>query len=145
MVVELPEVEEEGEHLLAVAEKEIDPISEEKEVALGVVVEAHTEVAFHLGNLRTLNSVPCDFCCGDSFRTDSQLALCFSLSCCQKDLSHPHPTPSPRSVTETAAVLRAGESREAGDTDVTDSSHDRSQCRVSLAVASTAMGDWEPG
>lgn len=108
-VVELPEGEEEGEHLLAVAEKEIDPISEEKEVALGVVVEAHTEVAFHLGNLRTLNNVPCDFCCGDSFRADSQLALCFSFSCCQKDLSRPHPTP--RSWQCHRVVLRVGESR----------------------------------
>lgn len=80
-MVELPEVGEEEEHLLAVVEKEIDPISEEKEVALGVAVEAHTEVAFHLGNLRTLNNVPCDFCCGDFFRTDSQLALGFRFSC----------------------------------------------------------------
>lgn len=49
-VVELPEVEGEGEHLLAVVEKEIDPTSEEKEVALEGAVEGHTEAAFHLGN-----------------------------------------------------------------------------------------------
>lgn len=50
MEVELPEVEGEGEHLLAVVVNEIDPISEEKEVALGGVVEGHTEVALHLGS-----------------------------------------------------------------------------------------------
>lgn len=65
VVVELPEVAGEGEHLLAVVEKEIDRISEEKEVALGEVVEAHTEVAFHLGNFKTLNNVPSGFYCGD--------------------------------------------------------------------------------
>lgn len=47
-------MEGEGEHLLAEVEKETDPISEEKEVALGVVVEAHTEVASHRGNFKTL-------------------------------------------------------------------------------------------
>lgn len=46
--VELPEEEEEVELLLAVGEKEIDPTSEEKEVASGGAVEEHTEVAFHL-------------------------------------------------------------------------------------------------
>lgn len=53
-MVELPEVEEEGEHLLAVVVKEIDPISEEKEVALGGAVEARTEVALHLASSYTL-------------------------------------------------------------------------------------------
>lgn len=53
VVVELPEVEGEGEHLPAVVVKEIDPISEEKEVALEGVVEARTEVALHLGNAYT--------------------------------------------------------------------------------------------
>lgn len=53
VVVELPEVEGGGEHLLAVVVKEIDPISEEREVALGAVVEARTEAALHLGSSYT--------------------------------------------------------------------------------------------
>lgn len=93
MVVELPEVAGEGEHLLDVVVKEIDRISEEKEVALGEVAEAHTEVAFRLGSLKTLNNVPSGFYCETYFRTHSQLALCFTFSYCQKDLSYPHPYP----------------------------------------------------
>lgn len=54
MVVELPEVEGEGERLLAVVVKGIDPISEEKEVASEGAVEARTEVALHLANSYTL-------------------------------------------------------------------------------------------
>ena len=46
--VELPEEAEEVALLLAVGEREIDLTSEEKEVASGGAVEAHTEVAFHL-------------------------------------------------------------------------------------------------
>lgn len=53
MGVEFPEVEEEGEHLLAVVGKETDPISEEREVALGGAVEARTEAALHLGSSYT--------------------------------------------------------------------------------------------
>lgn len=90
-------MEGEGEHLLAVVVKEIDPISEEKEVALGGVVEAHTEEALHLGNCyRHLTMSSLIFIVETCFRTHSQLALCFSFSCCQKDLSHHHPTPHPQ-------------------------------------------------
>ena len=49
-----PEEEGEGGHLLAVVVKEIDPISEEKEAALGGAEEARTEAALHLANSYTL-------------------------------------------------------------------------------------------
>lgn len=48
--VELPEVEEGVELLLAAGEKEIDPTSEASEVALEGAEEGRIEVAFHLDN-----------------------------------------------------------------------------------------------
>lgn len=88
-------MEGEGEHLLAEAEKETDPISEEKEVALGVVGEAHTEVAFHRGNFKTLTRTPLASVVETYFRTHSQLALCFSFYAARKTLATPTPPPGP--------------------------------------------------
>lgn len=96
--VELPEVEEGGEHLLAVVGKETDPISEEREVALGGAVEARTEAALLLGSSYTCIFITVETC----FRAHSQLVLCFSFSCCQKDLSHPTPPQGLAVVTDWA-------------------------------------------
>lgn len=98
MVVELPEVEGEGERLLAVVVNEIDPISEEKEVALGGVVEAHTEVALHLGSCYKLNTVPSDLFCEDLLQ-NSLPSLHFALvsHAARKTLATPPPPLGPYS------------------------------------------------
>lgn len=98
VVVELPEVEGEGERLLAVVVKGIDPISEEKEVASEGAVEARTEVALHLANSYTLQC-PLRSWLRDRRASELTPSLHFALvsHAARKILATPPPSPGPYS------------------------------------------------